>query len=53
MHLRFVAFLLVTALCAACGKPDVELQIPFVLKFAGADINCHAENDIWLTDLRF
>lgn len=53
MHRCLAAFLLVAVLCAACGKQDVDIYIPFVVKFAGADINCHAEGDVWLTDLRF
>lgn len=53
MHPRLLAFLSVIALCAACGKPNVEMHIPFLVQFAGADINCQAENDTWLTDLRF
>lgn len=53
MHPRLAVLFLAAALCVACGKPKVELQIPFVAKFAGADIDCQAESDVWLTDLRF
>jgi uncharacterized repeat protein (TIGR04052 family) len=53
MHARLAVILLIAASVGACSKPSAELYIPFIIEFAGEDINCHAQSDVWLTDLRF
>ena len=53
MRPMLAANLLAVLLCASCGKPAVELSIPFIVEFAGQDINCNSDSDTWLTDLRF
>lgn len=52
MIVRVVAIVLATLLPAACGKPSVQVQIPFMALFEGSPIGC-GSGDVELTDLRF
>jgi uncharacterized repeat protein (TIGR04052 family) len=53
MYARLAVIFLAAAAVAACSKPGTELYIPVVVEFAGEDINCLPQSDVWLTDLRF
>lgn len=52
MIARVVVIVLATLLPAACGKPPVHVQIPFMALFEGSPIAC-GSGDVGLTDLRF
>jgi uncharacterized repeat protein (TIGR04052 family) len=52
MYGRAVLVLLVTGLLQACGEPATRVQIPFVAMFAGVPLDCTANGDLQLTDLR-
>jgi len=51
---RVVAFFLLTTLLpAACGKPPVQVQVPFMAVYEGAPIECRGDGGTELNDLRF
>ena len=53
MHPHLAIILLVANLCAACGEPALQVQIPFEARFSTESISCDEQGDIMLTDLRF
>lgn len=50
---RYVMLFLVIGLIAACGESTSRVEIPFVVSFGGAEIDCDSEMAVKLTDLRF